>query len=286
MLLYEAGNYVDNLISNNAIEQEEMTNLQALHFRDISRNREIITNGKISIVRNIFSISLICSCDRDAARKKLQIQPTNIYATTQLGYVGTDEDYNFILAILEDYYCKSVVNHGKNNVNVKACVNTVLRLASKYRRVDAIPVFKDLLIMADSIDLADSIREACCKLSELSGRFAYNKPFRIDFHVQTPVDISIFDAINNLRIVHVVQDKETIPDTIYYFRSSSGQFVLEFKIAGVTLPMEVSVDNGRRQGLRVFEQEDSILLIEYITEKFSLLYSFCRDNENVCLIEI
>lgn len=45
MLLYEAGNYVDNLISNNAIEQEEMTNLQALHFRDISRNREIITNG-------------------------------------------------------------------------------------------------------------------------------------------------------------------------------------------------------------------------------------------------
>ena len=61
MLLYEAGNYVDNLISNNAIEQEEMTNLQALHFRDISRNREIITNGKISIVRNIFSISLICS---------------------------------------------------------------------------------------------------------------------------------------------------------------------------------------------------------------------------------
>ena len=40
--MYEEGNYVDNLISNNAIEQEqkEMTNLLALHFRDTSRNRE------------------------------------------------------------------------------------------------------------------------------------------------------------------------------------------------------------------------------------------------------
>lgn len=40
--MYEEGNYVDNLISNNAIEQEqeEMTNLLALHFRDTSRNAE------------------------------------------------------------------------------------------------------------------------------------------------------------------------------------------------------------------------------------------------------
>ncbi len=40
--MYEDGNYVDNLISNNAIEQEqeEMTDLLALHFRDTSRNRE------------------------------------------------------------------------------------------------------------------------------------------------------------------------------------------------------------------------------------------------------
>lgn len=246
-------------------------------------NEDVKNKGILSIEQELSIEDIECSCDRDAARKKLQTQPTNIYATTQLGYVGTDEDYNFILAILEDCYCKSVVNHGKNNVNVKACVNTVLRLANKYRRVDAIPVFKDLLIMADSIDLADSIREACCKLSELSGRFAYDKPFRIDFHVQTPIDISIFDAINNLRIVHVAQDKETMPDTTYYFRSSFGQFVLEVKIAGVTLPMEVSVDNGRRQGLRVFEQEDGILIIEYMTEKFSLLYSFCRDDGNVSL---
>ena len=40
--MYEEGDYVDNLISNNAIEQEqgEMTDLLALHFRDTSRNRE------------------------------------------------------------------------------------------------------------------------------------------------------------------------------------------------------------------------------------------------------
>ena len=40
--MYEDRSYVDNLISNNAIEQEqeEMTNLLALHFRDTSRNRE------------------------------------------------------------------------------------------------------------------------------------------------------------------------------------------------------------------------------------------------------
>ena len=40
--MYEEGNYVDNLISNNAIEQEqkEMTDLLALHFRDINRNTE------------------------------------------------------------------------------------------------------------------------------------------------------------------------------------------------------------------------------------------------------
>ena len=40
--MYEDGNYMDNLISNNAIEQEqkEMTELLALHFRDTSNNRE------------------------------------------------------------------------------------------------------------------------------------------------------------------------------------------------------------------------------------------------------
>lgn len=40
--MYEEGNYVDNIISNNAIEQEqkEITDLLALHFRDTSRNRE------------------------------------------------------------------------------------------------------------------------------------------------------------------------------------------------------------------------------------------------------
>ena len=40
--MYEEGNYVDNLISNNAIEQEqkEMTDLLALHFRDTNRNTE------------------------------------------------------------------------------------------------------------------------------------------------------------------------------------------------------------------------------------------------------
>ena len=43
--MYEDRSYVDNLISNNAIEQEqeEMTNLLALHFRDTSRNREEAT---------------------------------------------------------------------------------------------------------------------------------------------------------------------------------------------------------------------------------------------------
>ena len=42
VLILPDRSYVDNLISNNAIEQEqeEMTNLLALHFRDTSRNRE------------------------------------------------------------------------------------------------------------------------------------------------------------------------------------------------------------------------------------------------------
>ena len=40
--MYEEGNYVDNLIFNNAIEQEqkEITDLLALHFRDTNRNTE------------------------------------------------------------------------------------------------------------------------------------------------------------------------------------------------------------------------------------------------------
>ena len=80
-------------------------------------NEDVKNKGILSIEQELSIEDIECSCDRDAARKKLQIQPTNIYETTQLGYVGTDEDYNFILAILEDYYCKSVVNHGKNNSN-------------------------------------------------------------------------------------------------------------------------------------------------------------------------
>lgn len=51
--MYEEGNYVDNLISNNAIEQEqkEMTDLLALHFRDTKENAKATINKYMADIK-------------------------------------------------------------------------------------------------------------------------------------------------------------------------------------------------------------------------------------------
>lgn len=46
-------------------------------------NEDVKNKGILSIEQELSIEDIECSCDRDAARKKLQIQPTNIYATTQ-----------------------------------------------------------------------------------------------------------------------------------------------------------------------------------------------------------
>lgn len=242
-------------------------------------DKNAMNSGVISIAQEFSMQDIESCCDREAARRKLQTQPTNLYATIQLGYIGTAEDYNFILAILEDCYCKSVINHGKDNANVKACINAVLRLAIKYRRKEAITLLKNLLIMVDSSDVADAIRDACVRLSQ----FDDDKQFRLDLHVKTPIDISIVDPTNDLRIVHTVQDQETSPDTLYYFRSSSGQSVLQIQIEAFTLPLDITVDRGCFHSLRVFEKENDILEVEYMTETSCALYSLFKNDPKVSL---
>lgn len=70
--MYEEGNYVDNLISNNAIEQEqkEMTDLLALHFRNTKENAKATINKYMADIKKF----LFFLADDKRINKKVLLQ--------------------------------------------------------------------------------------------------------------------------------------------------------------------------------------------------------------------
>lgn len=267
-----------------------------LHYKeDIFHLRFISSVGKKSEIINIkaiendtfISISQVLSledikssCDRAAARIMLEKKPTNTFAANQLAYVGTIEDYNFMLAILEDYYCASKIHHGNDNENVTVCINTILRLAMGYHRKDAIPLLKNLLVMSDTPELTNTIREAYTRLSEATGPFWQDKPYRIDFHVQADGDISILDLENNIRFTYTVQDEQAM----YCLRSATTRFMMQLEIESVILPFDLSVEYGKRHYLKVLFRECDNIQVSYQAEgNLLFLYSICKKDGTVVL---
>lgn len=233
----------------------------------------------INIKHELTPDDLVLCCDRNAAREKLEKLPTNIYATTQLGYCGTGEDYNFLLSVLEDHYCKSVVNHGKKNVNVKACINAITKLALKYYRKDAIPALRDMLILVDDSELINVIKNSCVRIAEISGPSVSNRAFRIDLHVCSNIDIDIQDGINELHFFHEVQ---TTPKT-YYLRGLSGQLGVQVSFLGKRILIECSIEYGKDHYLSIFTQDDNKIRVVHQTKSNFLSYLFDRNNDTVIL---
>lgn len=130
-------------------------------------------------------------CNRISARRKLQTYPTDIYATFQLGYVGTEEDYNFLLSILEDDYSGSSLSHGNNGERVWMCVRTISNLSFRYRRKDAIPFLIEACKHIEDKKVLEMVQDCCASLKSCNS-FS-EKQYRVDLLVRTNKVVHIFD---------------------------------------------------------------------------------------------
>lgn len=250
------------------------------YSKDICLTENTKNTYFIDIENELMKDDIVQCCDRDAARGKLQEQPTNIYAMTQLGHCGTVEDYNFLLSLLEDYYCKSVVYYGKNNVNVKTCINAITKLALKYYRKDGIPALRSMLILADDAELINTIKNSCVRINDINIPFVSDRTFRIDLHVRSHVDIDIKDEINGLHFFHELQTTSKI----YYLRGASGQLVLQLEFVGKRIVIECSAEYGIFHALNIFTEGDDQMRVSYqAANKLLLYYIFDRNNDTVIM---
>ena len=129
-------------------------------------------------------------CNRNSARRKLQKCPTDIYATYQLGYVGTEEDYNFLLSILEDDYSSSSLFHGNNGERVWMCVRTISNLSFRYRRNDAIPFLIEVCKHIENKKVLEMVHDCCVSLKSCNS-FSERK-YRVDLLVRTDMVVHIY----------------------------------------------------------------------------------------------
>ncbi|MDE7098319.1 MAG: leucine-rich repeat protein [Ruminococcus sp.] len=133
---------------------------------------------------------IVQCCNRNIARRKLQTYPTDIYATYQLGYVGTEEDYNFLLSILEDNYSSSSFSHGNNGERVWMCVRAISNLSFCYRRKDAIPFLIEVCKHIKNKKVLEMVQDCCESLKECNS-FS-ERQYRVDLLVRTDKVVHIY----------------------------------------------------------------------------------------------
>lgn len=132
-------------------------------------------------------------CNRTTARRKLQIFPTNIYAIYQLGWVGKEEDLNFLLGILEDDFAGSSLSFGDNGDRVLSIVDAVFNLSSTFKRNDAIPLFRSIAEIAKGEGLArvsELAEQNCISLEDCKSFSSYK--YRTDILVRTHLTAQLF----------------------------------------------------------------------------------------------
>ena len=127
-------------------------------------------------------------CNRGASRKKLQTYPTDMYAIYQLGWVGTEEDLNFLLGILEDFFSGSSLYFGNDGNRVLNAVNAIYNLSNKYKRNDAIPFLKAISKIAwnEGMSKTAELIENCQSDLESHGNFSSFKN-RVDILIRTHI---------------------------------------------------------------------------------------------------
>lgn len=145
----------------------------------------------IDIEKHLAFDEIVQCCNRNIARRKLQTYPTDIYATYQLGYVGTEEDYNFMLSILEDHYCGSSLCHGENDERVWMCVRTISNLSFRYRRKDAIPFLIEVCKHIENKRVREMVQDFCSSIKSCNS-FS-EKQYRVDLLIRTDKIVHIYD---------------------------------------------------------------------------------------------
>lgn len=132
-------------------------------------------------------------CSRTAARRKLQTYPTDIYAIYQLGWVGTEEDLNFLLGILEDHFLGSTLSYGDDGNRVWTIVRTVANLSTKYKRNDAIPLLKAIAETAKNegmLKIAELIDN--CRADLEAHRNFVSYKYRTDILIRTHLIVQVY----------------------------------------------------------------------------------------------
>lgn len=136
---------------------------------------------------------IIQCCSRTAARRKLQTYPTDIYAIYQLGWVGTEEDLNFLLGILEDHFMRSALSYGNDGKRVWTIASTVTNLSTKYKRNDAIPLLKAIAETAKNegmFKIAELIDN--CRADLEAHRNFVSYKYRTDILIRTHLIVQVY----------------------------------------------------------------------------------------------
>ena len=150
-------------------------------------------NLNIDMQNHLNFEEIIHCCNRTVARRKLQTYPTDMFATFQLGWVGTEEDLNFLLGVLEDYFLDSALSYGNDGNRVWNTVRSVANLSNKYKRNDAIPLLKSIAETARNagmVKTAELINDCRTDL-EAQGKFLSYK-YRFDILVRTHLAVQVY----------------------------------------------------------------------------------------------
>lgn len=150
-------------------------------------------NLKVDMQNHLQFEEIIQCCSRTVARRKLQTYPTDIYAIYQLGWVGTEEDLNFLLGILEDHFLGSALSYGDDGNRVWTAVRTVANLSTKYKRNDAIPLLKAIAETAKNegmLKTAELIDN--CRVDLEAHRNFVSYKYRTDILIRTHLIVQVY----------------------------------------------------------------------------------------------
>lgn len=150
-------------------------------------------NLKVDMQNHLQSEEIIQCCSRIVARRKLQTYPTDIYAIYQLGWVGTEEDLNFLLGILEDHFLESTLSYGNDGNRVWTAARTVADLSTKYKRNDAIPLLKRIAKTtknAGMLKIAELVDN--CRVDLETHRDFVSYKYRTDILIRTHLVVQVY----------------------------------------------------------------------------------------------
>lgn len=196
-------------------------------------------------------------CSRNSARRKLQTYPTDIYATYQLGYVGTEEDYNFLLSILEDDYSGSSLCHGNNGERVWMCVRTISNLSFRYRRKDAIPLLTEVCKHIENKKVLEMVQDCCASLKSCN---SFNeKQYRVDLLVRTDNVVHIY-ANSQEKWIAKIDGTLGYDERIdwCYLRASTKQIKLIFETSLGNKEVMIDIGDNNPQYRQVIDIEPPV----------------------------